>query len=131
MSAPIPMLEEQLAVHAQPVVTGRVRLHKHISEHVEQVDLALSREDVEIQRVRVDRVVEQPEPPRQEGDVTIVPLHAEVLTTQLVVTEELHIRRRQSKTHEPRQVTLRREELDVTRTQGRIGDGETAGNAAP
>jgi uncharacterized protein (TIGR02271 family) len=136
VSAPasIPLLEEQLEVRKRETETGRVRLHKRISERVQECDIPLLSEDVEIERVRVDRVVDAPEAPRQEGDVTIVPLHAEVVTTQWVVTEELHIRRRRSIVHERRQATLRREHIDVTRvdvTREASGpDSETSGSHA-
>jgi uncharacterized protein (TIGR02271 family) len=128
--ASIPLLEEQLEVRKRETQTGRVRLHKRVSEHVHEFDIPLLSEEVEIERVRVNRVVEKPEATRQEGDVTIVPLHEEVITTQLVVAEELHIRRRRSVVRERRQATLRREHVDVTREEMSETDSETSGSHA-
>jgi uncharacterized protein (TIGR02271 family) len=117
MPSRIPLLEEQLDVRKRTVDTAMVRVGKVIEERQETVAVPLRREDVEIRKVRVDRVVDRPVPTRQEGDVTIVSLHEEVVTRQLVLTEEWHITRRRSESCEPRQVTLRREDIDIDRTQ--------------
>lgn len=111
-------VEEQLEVHAREVQTGRVHIAKRVVERQETVDLPLEREEVEIRRVPVNRPVEAAVPVRQEGDVTIVSVLEEVLvlSKQLVLKEELHISLRRSEARAPQQVTLRSEEVEVTRT---------------
>lgn len=111
MKKSVPVLEEQIAVGTRTVETGRVRLSKAIEERQEQLDVPLLRDEVELQRVRVNRPVDAPVAIRQEGDTTIVSIHEEVtvVTTQLMVTEELHIRKRTIETHHPQRVSLRRE----------------------
>lgn len=132
----LPIIEEQAEINLRKVETGRVRISKSVVERNEVVDALLQKEEVDVQRVRVDRPVDAPVATRQEGDVTIVSLHEEVtvVTKQLVVTEELHIRRKTSQTHEPQQITLRREEVRVERDslpdaamRPRNGAGDTAG----
>lgn len=123
----IPLIAEELDVHKRVVETGGVRIRKTVHERQETFDEPLFREQVDVQRVTVNRVVDGPVPVRQEGDTMVVPLYEEVLVVQkqLMLKEELRITRQRIETHEPQTVTLRREEAMVERidSQGqREGD---------
>lgn len=107
---------EQLTVGKRKVQTARVRVSKRVVVEERSVDVTLRHERVEIERVSVNRVVEQVSPIRQEGDVTIVPVYEEVMVKQLVLKEELRITRRSTEEQRPQPVSLRREEVEVTRT---------------
>jgi uncharacterized protein (TIGR02271 family) len=113
----LPVMEETLAVDRRPVETGRIRLRKVVHEREDLVDPPLRRDDVEIERVPVNRVVEGPIPIRYEGETMIVSVLEEVLVveTRLVLTEELRITTRQTTTHQPVPVTLRREDVTIER----------------
>ena len=123
----VPVIEEHLAVDTRAVETGVVRTKTTVEERIETVDLALRQEDVEVHRVPVNRVVDAPVPTRQEGDTTIISLHEEVpvVTTRLVVVEEIHLRLRRSVQDITQPVTLRRERMDVERQPP-----DSAGNAS-
>ncbi|MGI8743084.1 MAG: DUF2382 domain-containing protein [Bryobacteraceae bacterium] len=56
----------------------------------------LFREDCDVERVPVKRMLDQPVEIRQEGDTLIIPLMEEVLVVEkrLMLREELHIKRR-------------------------------------
>ncbi len=56
----------------------------------------LFREDCEVERVQVNRMLDQPAEMRQDGDTLIIPLMEEVLVVEkrLMLREELHIKRR-------------------------------------
>ena len=56
----------------------------------------LFREDCDVERVPIKRMIDQPAEVRQEGDTLIIPLMEEVLVVEkrLMLREELHIRRR-------------------------------------
>lgn len=113
-----PVIEEKLQVSSQSVETGRaVRLRKHVHEEPVDVSQELAHEVVETRRVPVGRVIEAPLGIRQEGDVTIVPVIAErvVTHTELVLVEEIHIRRRTELRQEQAQVNLRRETITIER----------------
>jgi len=120
----VPVVEETLEVEKHAVETGRVRISKTVTERQEEVDMPLLREEVAVERVAVNRVVTEPPAVRTEGDTLIVPLLEEELVVEkrLVLKEELRITRRQTETHQARQVTLRREEATVER----IPSGESA-----
>ncbi len=58
----------------------------------------LFREDCEVQRVEVKRIIDKPAEIRHEGDTMIIPLMEEVLVVEkrLMLREELHIKRRRA-----------------------------------
>ncbi|ADI14712.1 YsnF/AvaK domain-containing protein [Truepera radiovictrix] len=112
---------EVLKVGKRQVERGRVRIRTRVVETEETVDEPLVREEVDVERVQVERLVEQPEGVRQEGDVTVIPLYEEVLVLEkrLMLTEELRVRKKRTERRNPQRVTLRREEAVVERLDAR------------
>jgi stress response protein YsnF len=91
----IPVVEESATIDKRQVVTGHVRV-RMVTDTVEELAHAsVQREDIEVTRVPINRVVETAPGIRTDGDVTIVPVLEEVLVVEkrLVLKEELHIRR--------------------------------------
>ena len=119
-TAVISLAEETLRIGKRSVERGRVRLHKTVSERLETAEPTLMREQVEVERVAINRPVEAAEPVRYEGDMMVIPRYEEVLVVskQLMLVEELRVRTVRSERREPQQVTLRREELSVERGDG-------------
>lgn len=119
VQAVVPVLAEELSVDRRQVETGTVRVSKRVRERQEVVGpQTLAKETVEVERVPVNRYVEGPVAPRQEGDTLVVPVFEEVLVFEkrLVLKEELRItRRRTEETSAPQTVTLRTEEVVVER----------------
>jgi len=116
----VPVVQEVVDVQKRWVESGRVRVTKVVHRREEVVDEPLLREEVEVERVAVNRVVEGPVATRQEGDVLIVPVLEEVLVVEkrLMLKEELHIRRRRVEESRPQRVSLRAEEARVERLGG-------------
>lgn len=116
----VPVMAEELLVKTRQVERVGARITKTVTERLETVDLPLMHETTEIERVLVDRFVESAPPVRYEGDVMILSFVEEVLVTEkrLKVREELHIRKRQTVTHKPQQVSLRREAVTVDYMDG-------------
>lgn len=114
----IPVIEEQLVIEKRVVESGKVRISKQIREVEETVDVPLLREEVSVERVPVNRVVEERLPTRYDGDTLIIPVIEEQVFVQkrLVLVEELHVRKQTIETHQPQTVTLLKEEVAVTRT---------------
>lgn len=103
--------QEELRINKEAVVTGRVRVRTTL-ETVEEIARAeLSAERVDVTRIPVGREVTTAPPIRTEGDTTIIPVLEEIMVVvkQLVLKEELHIRR--VVTHETHEVpiTLRKQ----------------------
>ena len=123
----VPVTEERAEVSTRRVETGRVKVSKTVTERTEVVDLPLTREVVDVERVAVNRVVDGPVETRREGDTLIVPVLEEVLVVEkrLMLREELRITTRRTEAHDPQTVTLRREEARVERessggTEGKL-----------
>ena len=113
----VPVLAETLEIDKRRVETGRVRIRKIVHEHEETVDPPLWREEVVIERVPINRVVNEPPSARSEGETLILPLLEEVFVVEkrLLLKEEVRITKRRIDTHAPQQVRLRREEAAVER----------------
>jgi len=111
----VPVVHEVLDVQKRWVESGRVRIKKVVHEHEEVVDEPLLREEVEVERIAINRAVDGPVAVRHEGDVMIVPILEEVLVVEkrLMLKEELHIRRRRAEGSHPRRIVLRTEEATV------------------
>jgi uncharacterized protein (TIGR02271 family) len=91
----IPIVEEQATIAKRAVEGGRVRVHVGVEEREQMLRETLSHEEVEVERVPVDREVSAMPAIREEGDVTIVPVVEEILVVErrLRLKEELHIRK--------------------------------------
>lgn len=115
----IPLLEEQLKIARQTVLTGGVRVHKTVNERTETIDEPTSKEEMEIQRVPVNQFITEPPAVRYEGDVMIVPLMEEVLVVEkkLVLREEIRITKRRNTLRNPQQYVVRREEATLEQIQ--------------
>jgi uncharacterized protein (TIGR02271 family) len=120
----LPVIEEAIEVHTSPVETGRVRIRKVVREREEVVDPPLTRDEVVVERIPINRVVEGPVSVRSEEDTLIIPLLEEVLVVEkrLLLKEELRITKRSVETHAPQRVTLRREEAVVERINREEGE---------
>ncbi|MBI5669168.1 MAG: YsnF/AvaK domain-containing protein [Chloroflexi bacterium] len=115
----LPVVEEAVAVGKRWVETGRVRVRKIVREEEQTVDETLLREDVEVQRVPVNRVLDAPATPRQEGDTLVIPVMEEMLVVEkrLVLKEEIHVTRHQRQVPAAETVTVRKEEVLVERLE--------------
>jgi len=117
----IPVVREELDVGKRRVETGRgVRVHKTVQERQAVVDEPLAKDEVRVERVKVERTVEAPVDVRYEGDTMIIPVLEEVLVVQkrLVLKEEIRVTRRRSETRAPQRVTLRSEDAEIERIEG-------------
>ena len=113
----LPLMEEVARIGKRQVTTGKVRVTT-VSDTIEEVAGAtLQGEEVDIVRVPVDRVVSEAPVMRTEGEVTIVPILEEILVVekQLVLKEELHIRRRATSEKVEVPVTLRKQRAVIER----------------
>jgi uncharacterized protein (TIGR02271 family) len=122
----VPVMAEELDVQKRKVETGRVRINKVVREHEELVDEPLLREEVIVERVPINRFVEEAIPLRSEGDTIIISLLEEVpvVEKRLMLKEELRITVRRVEAHKPISVTLRSEEVTVEQITSQDKHGE-------
>jgi stress response protein YsnF len=118
--------EAVLQLHAEEAVVGtrltrgetvRVATVTHAHDHV--VDVPLTREVIEVERVPIGQVVEVAPAIRYEGDVTILPVLEEVelvvIERRLMLKEEIHVRRRRLEETHRETISLRSQSAVVTR----------------
>jgi uncharacterized protein (TIGR02271 family) len=127
----VPVVAERLDVQKRKVETGGVRIKKIVREREEIVDEPLIREEVQVKRVPINRVVEGPIPVRHVGNTMIVSLLEEVLVVEkrLMLKEELHITKGEVETYKPQRVLLRSEEATIERVDEVAGVGDGTGAA--
>jgi uncharacterized protein (TIGR02271 family) len=131
----VPILEERLGAEVRPVALGELRVHKRVETEEARVTQEVARDELIVERVPVNRPLEAPAASRVEGDWFVVPIMEEVLVVrkQLMLKEEVRIRRQP--VTEPREVreTLRRErvELEDATRHGARGAGAGARAAPP
>jgi stress response protein YsnF len=116
----IPVVEEQATFSRQTKVTGRVKVQTATAVDQEMATIDLATEAVEVTRVSVGREVDDPPLIRTEGDLTIVPVIEEraIVRKQLVLVEEIHIRRSTSVENVAIPVTTRRQTVRIERSGG-------------
>lgn len=127
----LPVVAEELRVGKRMVETGVVRVRKLVREHEETVEQPLTREEVQIERVPIGRVVDVTPEPRNEGDTLVIPVLEEVLVVEkrVMLKEEVRVTWRQVEERVPQRVVLRSEEIVVER-DAQAADGAPSGTAA-
>ena len=116
-SVAIPIVNEELQVGRREVETGRVRIRTVTDERTEIASDRLLHSDVEVDRVPVNRPVDELPTIREEGDTMIVPVVEERLVKRLFLVEEVHIRRRVTAEQFEHPVKLRSQRVVVDRQE--------------
>ncbi len=114
--------EERLVPHVEQVPAGRVVVAKRVVSEPETITVALRHDELDVERVAVNRPLERGEQPVTErGDETVVLVIEERLEPRLVpyVVEEVHLRRRLVTEEREITDTVRKERLDV-RVEGEV-----------
>ena len=114
----IPLIEERVELSKRTVATGKVTLEKTVQEYQEVLDIPLAVRTFDVERVVRNEPVNAAPPVRQEGATTIYSLVEEqlILTTQLILREEVRVTQRDTERRDNRTVTLHRESINVTRS---------------
>lgn len=111
------LFAEEAKVARRTLEVGRVRIATvtHTRDHL--VDELLARTHVEVERIPVGRPIDAIPPVKEEAELTIVPIVEEtvIVERKLVLTEELHIRRKQTTERFQQTVPLRYQTAQVTR----------------
>ena len=117
----IPVLAEQAQVDVHREHTGTVRVRKLVHEQTMPATTEGFREVVETTRVPVNQVVETAESSKTLGDLLVIPVYEERFVRQLVLVEEIHVRRRRESFEHTASIALRREEVVVERLDPATG----------
>ncbi|HEX8941340.1 MAG TPA: YsnF/AvaK domain-containing protein [Candidatus Limnocylindrales bacterium] len=110
--------EEDLRAEKSRQQTGEVRVGKDVTEEERSMDVPVTREDVQVRRVAVDRPATGKEGAFSEGDTVRVPVTAEQVNVSKEprVVEELEIRKTPRQETQRVSETVRKERFDVDRS---------------
>jgi stress response protein YsnF len=111
----IPVVEEETVVGKRWVDGDRVRVRKVVQEREQTVNETLAEERVEIERVPVNRYIDEPIRSRQEGDTLIIPVIEETLVVRLLLKEEVRVTMRRTEKPISQPITLRKEDVVIER----------------
>lgn len=113
----IPLAAERLTIGRRRVDTARVIVTTKTDHVPVVIDEVIERDDVRIERVPVDRFIDEPAVPRYEGDVLVVPVMEEVVvvTRRLRLIEEVRIDPHVVTRRHRETVPVRRQRLEVDR----------------
>lgn len=111
----LPLIEERLSVSTRKIDLGEIDVHKTVESVEETWYEPVIHEEVEVERVRVRRNVAAPEQPHEEGEWLVIPVMEEVIVVQkqLVVVEEIRIRKQPVTDQQEVRETVRRENVSV------------------
>lgn len=110
----IPIVEERIDIGRRVRERAVTVSTRPVTEQV-KVSQPIRKETVTVERVPIGRVVDAAPPVREDPDLTVIPVLEERvrIVRELVLVEEIHLRRtRRDELHEET-VTRRRTEVDV------------------
>lgn len=108
----LPVVQEEVAISRVTAKTGRaLRVRIEAREETQKLPLTETIEEVSIERVPINRYVDQRSGTREEGDVLIIPVFetVAVLEERLLLREEVRIVRRRREVRREEEVVLRKE----------------------
>ena len=131
-------VEEVLQLHAERLdvrrrvrQTGEVRIAVQTRTRDQQIDEQLTRRAAQVEHVPVNRYVDEMPQVREEGDTTIIPVVEEILVRRLFLKEEVRVTRIDT-THAHREtVSLRYQDVVVSRTSPTETTDGVADNELP
>jgi len=110
----VPVVEEELVARKHPEETGAVEIERNVVEEQETMNVPTSHEDVHVERVPADRPLRPGEHAFTDDEMRVP-----------IVEEEVQVEKR------PIRGTVRRESVDVRRTDEVTSTGRTWAEAMP
>ncbi len=113
----LPLHTEELSVSRRQVAGDTVRVSIVTREQERLVDEELTHQRVDVERVPIGRLIDRVPPVREEGDTTIMSVVEEIIAIErrLILKEEVRIRRVRIKETHRETVSVREQDVAVTR----------------
>jgi uncharacterized protein (TIGR02271 family) len=113
--AAIPLAEERVSITKREVETGRLRIQISVEERQDVAAVEISHDEVEVERVPVNKAVGELPSVRLEGSTTIIPVVEEVVVVEkrFILVEEIHVRRKSVVESRQIPVVLRSEHVRI------------------
>lgn len=108
----IPILGEDVIFEKRRRAKRRVRVSTVTRQQEEQLDCELLRENVELERVPIGKIISEVPAVREEGDSVIIPVVEEVLVVErrLLLKEEIRVHRTKKMERHHECIIVRRQE---------------------
>ena len=129
----IPLARERLKIGRRRIDVARVIVKTFTETDPVVVDEMLNRDDLRIQRVPMDRFLDEPATPRYDRDVLVIPVMEEVVvvTKRLRLVEEIRVHRRVVSRRHRERVLVRRQRVEVERRPERGISSKSADTHRP
>ena len=114
--AVVPLCTEEVSLTKRKVVTGYARVSTTTRQYEQVVGEHLLREEAEIERKPVGKLLDDAPEVRQIGDTLVIPVVEEVLVTQrrFMLKEEIRIRRVRALHVHRERVRIRKQEVSIS-----------------
>lgn len=111
----VPVVEEEVSADTVVREAGEVRVRKNVVTETQHISVPVSHEEVEVERVPVNREASAEDLAARGEETISVPLRAEEVEIHKrpVVKEEVHIRKRVETEQQEADTTVRRETVSV------------------
>lgn len=118
--AVIPIVEEEVDVARRKIVGRTITVTTSPVTREETISEPVTRATVSVERVPIGKVVDEVPQVREQGDLTIVPVVEERvrIVRELVLAEEIHLRRTVEEGVVERSVELRRTQVRIDESDG-------------
>src|SRR6478672_1232630 len=116
----IPIIHEEVKLEKKEVEKGKVKIYKTVKEETESLNLPGINEEVRIERIPLNKIVEKaPEAVRYEGDTIIIPVLKEIAVVEkkILLVEEIRVTKTATHFEQREEVTLRKEEINIERSE--------------
>ena len=129
----IPLARERLKIGRRRIDVARVIVKTFTETDPVVVDEMLNRDDLRIQRVPMDRLLDEPAKPRYDRDVLVIPVMEEVVvvTKRLRLVEEIRVHRRVVSRRHRERVLVRRQRVEIERRPERGISSKSADTHRP
>lgn len=118
----LPIVKEEVQVSTRQVETGSVRIQKRVQTREQLVTVPLVRDQVQVERMPIDRYLERPVEVHYQGDTLVIPVMEEAVIVQkrLLLREEIRITTVRERVQYQETVPLQHEDVTVTREQAEL-----------
>lgn len=112
----VPVIEEKLHVEKRIVESGKVHISKTVNEHQEQINIPLNHEQINIERIAINKYIEiMPDAVKYEGETMIIPVIREVIEKRILLVEEIRVTKQVIQTQQNQEITLRTEQVHINK----------------
>lgn len=116
----IPVIEEDVQITKKVIDIAQVNISKTVNESTETFQIPLSSEEIVVKRIPINEYLDtMPPASRYEGETMIIPVLKEVavIEKRMMLVEEIHVSKLKTENIETVDVLVKKEEVNVTRTE--------------